>query len=496
MMSYRAIKLPDGIKHSFWSVLDAGLYPVVYLATVPLMMRSMGMVTFGLWILLNSIITILQLFNFNSGIAGLGVATIRNITDGLANNDTERVRDVINSIFQITFFLFVFVCCIGWGLSYAAVRYSWWDIKDAPGANVSLCVLLAAVIAGLKYFDQIFQSIIKACEKFKLSSILNMVCRFGLLGITIIMAVEKYSLAAILFANIVFIIAYLLIQLCCVKWILPLWKPSSVKNKKLYRYLLRFSTWPWLQSVIIVLTFQTDRFWVSSYAGLKEVSSYGLVSTMFSHIHMIITAMVVWILPHIAIMTSKGDDPARMYNLVRSGLFSVVVILLLVFFFISPFLFRLWVGAETYAGMSAYIKGFVAFEIVFAHTIMPFFYLNATGKERLATKATLFYCSTCYMLMLAGLWLFHSPAAMIGGMTIAMCITMPFINAIVQQNMHHSYSWKLAILEMLPMYAAILLVYGNGNMWLYLLLIPVLFVLLWKFYSSTVFKNRLWQHTR
>ena len=492
MINYNAIKLPKGIKHSFWSVLDAALYPVIFLATIPLLAHSMGQVTFGLWLLLNSIITIFQLFNFNSGVANLGVIVIRNISHALVNNDISRAKDVINSIFYITAFLLVLVSIIGLGLSYISVRYGWWHLKDAQGINLSVCVFLAVVIAGLKYFDQLFQSIIKAHERFKLSSILNMISRFGLLVITLLMAINKYSLVQILYANIIFIIIYLVIQFCSVKWIMPAFRIGTVNDKKIYKELLSFSIWPWLQALIIVCTFQTDRFWVSSYAGLKEVSSYGLVATMFNHIHMILTAMVVWIFPRITRMAFMGDDPARLYNLVRSILFGVIVVSFFLFFFLSPLLFQ-FLGA--YSHMKAYIKGFLAFEIVFAHTIMPFLYLNAVGKERLATKATLFYCGTCYLFMLTGLLLFNSPVAMIGGMTIAMCVTMPVINAIVQKNMHKIYSWKLAILEMLPMYAAILLIYGNGNIWIYLLFAPVLLLLLWKFYLSNVFNRSIWQQT-
>ena len=494
-MDYSTIKLPKGIKHSIWSVMDAAIYPIVYLATVPILMRSMGLVIFGLWIVINSLITILQLLNFNSGVANLGIVTIRNVSYALANNDPDHSREVINTVFHLTAFMLIVVTGVGWVLSFASVKYNWWSINEMRGINVSLCILLASVLAGLKYFDQVFQSIVKAHESFKLSSILNMINRFGSLTITLLLAVNRFSLVEILYANVAFFVTYLIAEYCCVKWLMPAFEIGRVNDKKLYRRLLRFSIWPWLQSLIIALTFQTDRFWVSSYSGLKEVSCYGLVSTMFNHIHMILTAMVIWIFPRISLMNLKGDDPEKLYSLVRSCLFAVIVISLLFFYFLSPFLFRIWVGADTYVRMAAYIKGFVAFEIVFAHTIMPFFYLNAIGKEQLATKATLFYCSTCYAFMLGGLYFFHSTVAMVGGMTIAMCITMPIINGIVQQSMYKKYSWKLAIFEMLPMYTTILLIYGNENIWKYVLLLPILTLLLWKYYLSNIFSNFLWPQT-
>jgi O-antigen/teichoic acid export membrane protein len=493
--SYKTIKVPKGIKHSLWSIMDAALYPAVYLATVPLMMRGLGMVTFGLWILLNTLITILQLFNFNSGVANMGMATIRNISYALANNDTRHINDIINSTLRITVALFIIITCFGFFLSFAAVRYGWWGVGKLQGLNITLCILLTVVIGGLKYFDQVFQSVIKAYERFRLSSVLNMINRFGLLAITLLLAVNKYSLVQILWANIIFIIVYLAIQFGCIKRIVPAYSIRAVSDRQLYKKLLHFSAWPWFQSVLIVLAFQTDRFWVSSYLGLKEVSSYGLVATMFNHVHMIFTAMALWVLPRIAMMATKGEDPAKLYYLVRAAILGLITVSLLFFYFISPALIQAWVGANTSVYLLSYIKYFVAFEIVFAHTIMPFFYLNAAGKDRLATKLTLLYCGVSYVFMLGGLWLFHSAVAMIAGMTIAMCLTMPAVNGVVQREMYNTYSWKQAIAEMLPMYAAILLLFNEGNVWIYIALAVIVALLLWKFYLSNLFYNKRWQQT-
>ncbi len=494
-MAYKRIQIPKGVKHSLWGVIDAALYPVVSIATIPIMIHGLGLVTFGLWILLNSMITILQLFNFNTGVANMGMATVRNVSTAPGDNDARHMNDIVNGTLHIILLFFIGIVGIGYILSLVAVQNAWWGLGNAKGTNVALCILLATVIAGLKYFDQVFQSIIKAYEHFKMSSILNMIYRFGSLGLTLVMAVAHYSLDKILWANIVFLIAYLILQFCCVKWIMPAWRIGKLNESGLYRSILHISIWPWIQVVIVVLTFQTDRFWVSSNFGLKVVSGYGLVSTIFNHIHMIFTAMAFWILPRIALMVKKGEDPAKLYYLVRGTVLGIIVIALLLFNYTAPLLLPFWAGKDTSAMLLMYIKYFVGFEIVFAHSIMPSFYLNAAGKGRLATKLILFYCSVCYVFMLCGLWLYHTPMAMIGGMTIAMCVTMPAVNAVVQKEMYQTYSWRQALFEMLPMYGAILLLYNDNNIWTYIVLALIVSMLLWKFYLSNLFNNRRWQQT-
>lgn len=482
-------KLPKGIKHSFWSVVDAAFYPAVYLASVPLLMKGLGLVGFGLWIVLNSLITVLQLLNFN-----LGLTAIRNVSYELADDNTTKARDVINGILHISLLLLLAATAVGIFLSFVAVRNGWWGLDAASSTDVSACVILAAVIAGLKYFDQVFQNIIKAKEYFRLAAILNMINRFGLLVITLLMAIQGYSLSWILWANVAFLCIYLALQFFSIRVIMPFYSFGRLNDRGQYSRLFHFSKWPWLQSLAIVLAFQTDRFWVSSYAGLSEVSGYGLVSTMFNHIHMIFVAMAAWMLPRIAAMTSKGNDPSALYHKVRGGLFGVVVSSLLFFYFISPYLFRLWVGEETYGRMYTYIGAFVAFEIVYAHTIMPTFYLNAAGKERMATWLTFLYCGACYVFMLAGLWIFHSPLALIGGMTLGMAITVPVVNIVTQKSMRGSYSWEHGIYEMAPMYMAIVLIYTN-NIWVGIALLALILLLLWKYYLSEVFNGNLWKRT-
>ncbi len=483
----RIKKLPNGIKHSIWGVLDAALYPAAYMATVPILMHSMGLLTFGLWIVLNTIITVLQLFNFN-----MGITTIRNVSYELANGNTERVTDLINGILHITLILLAVAVAAGAFLSLTAVRFGWWNLNAAPVANVSLCILLAGVIAGLKYFDQVFQNVIKAQERFRLAAILNITNRFGLLIINLTLAIGKFSIFQMLSADVAFMLCYLLVQYLCIKRSMPFYKHQAVKDKTQYKRIFNFSIWTWLQALIVVIAFQTDRFWVSTYAGLSEVSGYGLVSTMFNHIHMIFIAMAAWMLPRISAMTSKGDDPVELYNTVRGILFAIIVVSLLSFYYVSPVIFKYWVGGDTYQHIHPYLRGFVGFEIVFAHTILSFMYLNASGKEKLATKVAFLYCGLCYAFMIAGLMLFHSTTVMVAGMTAAICITMPVVNYAVMKSMNQRFSWEASIMEMIPMYAAILLLY-SGNVWLNIILIIMVVALLWKFYLADIIINRSWK---
>ncbi len=490
----KAGKLPSGIRHSLWSLADAGLYPVVYLSTVPILYRKLGSEQFGLWIVLNSLMIILQLFNFNAGVANLGMAIVRNLSIARTRNDDRALNDTLNGSIIITFFLVCLVIISGFILSRAAVAFSLWGLNDIKDAHISSCILIASVIAGMKYFDQVFQTIIKAYERFKMSSILNMISRFGLLAINLVLALAGFSILQMLIANSVFIFLYLILQYILVKKLIPSFRLSPVNDKIIYKDLLHFSFFPWMQALFIVIAFQTDRFWVSSYAGLTEVSAYGLASTMFNHIHMIFTAMAIWVLPRISLMTTKGEETTIFYNKVRRFLLGFVFISLMLFFFIAPILVPLWMGPMPSTQLYNYIKTFIAFELIFAHSILPIFYLNASGHERLATKLTLFYCGLSYVFMIGALYLFKSPLLMILGMTISFCISMPLINIYVSIKQGLSYSLNHWLKEIVPVYAAIFLIYWTGNNWIFAGILIIVFILSAKFYFGGVFNKQIWRN--
>ena len=451
-------KLPSGLKHTIWSLLDTVSYPVIYFAATPFLLRYMGSELFGLWMVLSTLITVLQLFNFN-----LGYTALRHISHERAAGSPQLVTDTINSLLKITLMQFVWVCTIGILLSVIIASTGWPDKYADMFRYGSLCFLLAALLGGLKYFEQIFQNVIKSYDHFRGAAVLNMFYRIGSLALTLGTAMLfPKMIVYVLAANILFSLCYLAIHYVYIHRVLPFYKLGAIQHFGVQKRLLRYSIWPWIQSIIIVLTFQADRFWVSGYAGLKEVSAYALIATMFNHIHMIFTAMVAWIFPRIIGMHAKNEPADTEYNFIRSLLTVITIVALLLFYAVSPVLFPWWLGAETYARIRPYVQAFTGFEIAFVHTIMPIFYLNGTGKERTATYITLLCCGLCYALMLGGLWIFQSPVALVKGMTIGACLAIPVFNMLANASIARRPQYGKTLVEMVPVFAAMGLVYSNS----------------------------------
>ena len=454
---------------------------------VPVILRGLGPAVFGAWIVLNTLMITMQLFNLN-----IGLTTIRQIALLAGRGNHRAVNLALSAIIRITILLGVGAFGIGILISMVLPHWNFLGIDEAVAGNVTACIMLSTVIVGAKYLDQVSQSVLKAYERYKPAAILNLCNRTGLLFVNVVLALMHAAIIDLLVANLVFTTLYLLICMFVIRRSVPTLRLYLFRANPMTLGILSFSVWPWMQSIIAVLVFQTDRFWVSSTAGLEAVSSYGLVATMFNHIHMIFAAMAGWILPRISGMVAQGNDPARLYNQVRGILFGIIVSSLIVFYFASPYLFPVWVGQDTYQSMAPYIRAFTCFELVCAHTIMPFFYLNAAGREKEGTMLTLFYGAGCYILMVMGLQLTGSPEYLVHGMTLSLCLTMPVVNYIVKKRLYGRATVKEIIGEMVPIYLAIASIV-LPQWWMSALLIPVILILLYQFYVSPFFERKLWR---
>src|SRR5215217_2186411 len=193
-------KLPSGLKHSIWSLVDTISYPVLYFTATPFLIKYMGPVVFGFWMVLSTLTTVLQLFNFN-----LGYTAMRHIAHERATGSTQLVRDIINSLLKITFLQLLGVTIIGGILALVLSWTGWLGDYAVHFRYGAVCFLLASVLAGLKYVEQLFQNIAKSYDHFRSASILNMIYRTGGLVLTLIIAMSfRQMILYVLIGNVVF----------------------------------------------------------------------------------------------------------------------------------------------------------------------------------------------------------------------------------------------------------------------------------------------------
>lgn len=407
-----------------WSVMDVALYPVAYMLTLPYFMHELGLELFGIWMLVNGFLISGQLFNF-----GIGTATLRNVSRFLGMNEQAEVSRTINSNLVATL-LIGLVCLIGGlGIIAGIQTWDWFSLRAEYRESVMYCLLLAAPILTLKFMEQVLQNALKAHEKYVRSSALSMVSRFGVLGINcLLISLHVRSIEWLLVVNMVVLAGMNLLLFIAMKRTNPTIHFGLHFSWKRLLEEIQYGKWTWMQSLMVILTYQSDRFLVMIFFGPATLAYYAIVSTMFNHIHMCYIALAPWLFPTLAKMKERGEASLRQYVKIRSYILVLSVMSLWMFYLTNAYILKYWIGVDNYAEISELITLFILFELLFVFTIVPYIYCNSSGYEKLYTKITAMFTALNLAGMLAGCYLSGNVQGMVWGLV---CTTLP---AMMMQN--------------------------------------------------------------
>ncbi len=417
------------IKNSAWYLLDTFLYPVLFFVSSPWFISKLGEKEFGIWLLVNSIIITMQLFNL-----GLGAATFKNVALHAGLKNYRGVSTTINTNLSLSFVLQVFCIIMGVLLAMGIQFFGLFKIETAYIHMAAVGAVFGGAIVGLKFYEQLVGYTFKALEKFDIAAWINSGIRLTALLVNIILVYLGYGLTSLFTCSIIISVTGILISLVLLKKNIPGYSPSFHFRKDSIASEMNFAIWTWLQSLAIVITFQCDRFFVLTYIGLSTLAYYGLVATMFNHIHLGFSGIVPWLAPKVTRLKTQGNDVKELYLTSRNFCLLVALCLLLAFSIISGPLLKVLVNASTYHHIMGYIRLFTLFEVFFVYSIVPGSYLNAAGYEKLNFGIILLYCIIIITGMLTGYGLYKTATGMLAGSITATAVAVVLQHLVVEKR--------------------------------------------------------------
>ncbi|MES2618777.1 MAG: oligosaccharide flippase family protein [Bacteroidota bacterium] len=413
-------------KNSIANFLDVFLYPVLFFVFTPFFIDRLGEKSFGVWILVNSIMISMQVFNL-----GLGTAVLKNVAKYLGSGEKIKIVSTINTNFSLSCIIHL-VCILAGAFLGVGIRYfSFFNIESEFVNLASAGAMLGGVMVGFKFYEQIISYTFKAFERFDIAAFINSGIRLAILFVNILLVYLGYGLLILLVVNILFSLVGVFIGFVMIKSYLPDFKFRLQLTKANVSKELTFALWTWFQSLAIIITFQFDRFFVVTEMGLKTLTYYGLVATMFNHIHMGFNSIVPWLAPKITKMQARGRDVTELYYRSRNISLLLGLSALMVFSLVNVPVFRALLDDEKFSNTQSFIEMFTLFELFFVYAIVPGYFLNAAGHEKLYFKVVLFYCGCIITGMLTGYYLLHNATGLLAGMIVATAITMIVQNQII-----------------------------------------------------------------
>lgn len=369
------------IKNSVYNVADVVFYPVVFFATIPFFMNQLGEEVFGLWMLMNTLIITFQLLNI-----GLAPAIVKYIALYRAAQDKQKLNEVITTTISISFILLVVSIVLGIILSVLVQTGNLFNLPSHLESLAAKTTLITSLIIGLKFTEQILLHVFKGLQRVDIYFFLNNGIKFSILLINIVQVLYFKSLVAMLLVNLCVTVIMLLVQVLCIKKILPFYKLQIGIDTFHKNEILRFGFYTWVQSVIVIFVFQMDRYIVVTKFGLVQLGYYALVSTIFVTIHTCFTATCSWLIPKVVAHTVSDTEDNKLFLSIRAFVTIISLLGLALFYLIYEPLFIWWLGTVKFKLMHNYIRLFTAFEFFYLLMIAPPMYLNYSNRIKAGTR--------------------------------------------------------------------------------------------------------------
>lgn len=448
------------IKNTIWNILEVTLSPLLFFISIPLFLNYLGEEHFGVWMLLNAIILVMQAFNL-----GLNIATYKHISEAIKQRDWTLASHSLNTNISLTILL-TGIVGLAVFILFLGIEHKNWLIESISSKQAVLQVIfLCPVIVLIKFLEQIFYNVFRAFEEFKFVTWISVGVK--ILTVSINLAIAYYTQSVFYIFCCIGFVSFLgiLISYRLIKTKIPKYRFTFLLQRELIKSEITFALYLWLQSIAVIAVYQGDRLLISQGFGVVTLSYYSIVATLFNHIHMGLTALTPWLFPQIVKARQLGKSYIEsMYVNVRNIGIVVSVCLVLCFSLVSDFFITLWLGQETYLQISVYLKWFTVFQFFFIFSIAPYFFMNASGQEKLNLKLVLMFTGVNVLGMLTGyIWYFTVEAILIG-LCVSTVIGMSIMHGVIEGTLEKKSPFIHLVLMFLPSVFGVCSVLNDG-MW-------------------------------
>lgn len=321
------------------SYLQIGISMIIPLFLTPVIIRFLGPEQYGLWVLLNTIISYFNLSDF-----GFTTTILREIAGN--REDKSKVNTIINTTI-FSFFIFTFVALLIFLILYKNIGILF-NIPDSLTSIAENTFIIVFIIFIVNFITSVFYTLFYANNRLYIKNlVISLQSLF--IGIATYFIVKKdNSIFEVSFSNLLITLVFSVIAIS-----IAFKKYNIELNYKLFKVdLLKSMLLPSLHYFIIsigaILVFQSDTIIISMFIGLTSLASYSIMYKVTDIIRGLIFKVVDILMPNIATLhkEKRYDDILKLHNktLLYTILLSIPSFLLLCIFGIEAI--NLWVGSD------------------------------------------------------------------------------------------------------------------------------------------------------
>lgn len=456
------------VKNITWTAIDLISYPLIMILATPFFIRELGPEQYGLWMLINVVVQLMNALNF-----GVGDSTIKEVSKYNAIQFSNQIQVAFNRNIALSILLMFMCILLGLVLSMAIPYWKLLKIPDYEMNNAMFVLVLFSASAGLKFIEQVFVSVFKGFQRFDISSRLTMVSRLSILIAAIIVVYFGYGLLVIVKVTLVINCLNLVLQAFTIYHVIKLRFAIRKLNHPDLSLILKSNGWYWLQSVIALIGFLSDRLIIGSLTDLKTVGYYSIAALIGSQIHNVLLTFGSFVFPKVSALTALNKSLSNIYLNSRVFIAGLGWFIISFLFISGDLIFEKWLGPETFKFSIEYMKIYLSFIALMVLNIIPFHFINGSEKLKLNSIFELILRSSLIISMLIGFYL-NGVIGLLWGLVLATLINTPIQYYLFHKLIIGIKQIQHAFLPLLPVIFIIIL--GQLDNMIYKLLFFGLFV--------------------
>lgn len=371
----KGFKKNRDLNNIIFSLMAYVIIPFGTIISTPILIKYLGLEDYGYWILINSIIAIMGISNF-----GLGNSIIKFGSKYIKLNESTKYKDLISTTLFMTLVISVALVLISIVMDLFFV-----NILD-EFKEINTPFTLITVIVSLKIISGIFSSIIMSYQRYDITNKINIIVNLILIFISTLIAVYSSKLEYLITVLLCVTIISLVVHYFKARQILGGIQITLRFEKTVFKSILSFGGFSWLQSIISIVYNQVDKIIVSVMLGPQMLGVYTACLQIALKIHEIPTAAGAFLFPKFSESLEEGSSAYKKLYINAS-------ILLLLFLFIFSFplfifaeeILELWIDEEFSNSYSQLLKALIVSISSGTLFVIPFYFLNGLGYVRLNT---------------------------------------------------------------------------------------------------------------
>ncbi len=291
------------------------------LILTPILLHQLGTTEFALYGIILNVVVFSAVFDF-----GLNLGLLKRLIQ-----KEPRLLELINSIF------FLFIGCLFFSvlIFFFVFTNKIVDVAD----HILVFSLITGVLVAQNMIALFFDMLIQSANKIFLGRSIRVLKL--LLELLLLILLTQLKSVVILFAGSIFVNSiYILALQYYSKKQIQYRISFQYFNSKLLLNHFKYSSWYFLNSIAIVLVFNTQIMLINRHASSESVAKYLLVTRFYDIIRMGIANFMLVLFPTIALVQSEGNwnEIRHIFFKALSRIFLMaLVVMVLNFLFVKPY---------------------------------------------------------------------------------------------------------------------------------------------------------------